>query len=121
MKLERRILGLLLILPPAIGELLSGNNPPLQFFNPLVLLVLVLFYGGGTLLIREARSHWKLQWPVLLLAVAYAIWEEGTSVQSFFNSNSPALGMLAGYGMYGGIQWPWAIDMTFYHATMSTL
>ena len=73
------------------------------------------------MLIREARVRWRLQWPVLLLAVAYAIWEEGSTVQSFFNPNHAALGVLSGYGMYGGIQWPWAIGMVFYHATMSIL
>src|SRR5262249_15966756 len=85
------------------------------------LLALILFYGGGTVLIREARVRWQLQWPVLFLAVAYAIWEEGSTVQSFFNPNHAALGVLSGYGMYGGIQWPWAISMIFFHATMSTL
>src|SRR5262245_23787064 len=121
MKRETRILWSLLLLSPALGELLSGSCPPLRFFHPLTLLALVLFYGGATVLIREARVRWRLQWPVLFLAVAYAIWEEGSTVQSFFNPNHPALGALSGYGLYGGIQWPWAIGMVFYHATMSTL
>src|SRR5262245_21286756 len=125
MKRETRILWSLLLLAPALGELLSGSCPPLRFFHPLTLLALILFYGGGAVLIREARVRWRLQWPVLFLAVAYAIWEEGSTVQSFFNPNHvlqhPALGVLSGYGMYGGIQWPWAIAMIFYHATMSTL
>src|SRR5262249_29967380 len=121
MKRETRILWSLLLLSPGLGELLSGSCPPLRFFNPLTLLALILFYGGGTVLIREARVRWRLQWPILFLAVAYAIWEEGSTVQSFFNPNHPALGALSGYGLYGGIQWPWAIGMVFYHATMSTL
>src|SRR5262245_44215554 len=99
MKRETRIRWLLLVISPALGELLSGSCPPLRFFNPLTLTALVLFYGGGTVLIRETRARWQLQWPVLFLAVAYAIWEEGSTVQSFFNPNHAALGVLSGYGM----------------------
>src|SRR5262249_61611296 len=40
---------------------------------------------------------------------------------SFVNVNHPARGALGGYGLFGGIQWPCAIGMVFYHATMSTL
>ena len=118
---KRSTFWLLMVLSPAIGELLSGSCPPLRFFNPLTFLVLVLFYGGGAVLVREARTRWDLRWGVILLAVAYAIWEEGTTLQTFFNPSNPALGNLAGYGTWRGIQWPWVVDMTFYHATMSIL
>jgi hypothetical protein len=121
MKLQTRILWFLLFLSPALGELLSGSSPPARFFNPVGLLILVLFYGGGTVLIREARARWRLQWPVIFLAVAYGILEEGTMMQSFFNPNHADLGILSKYGMYCGIQWPWTIGLTFYHATISTL
>lgn len=121
MKKETQILIILLFLSPALGELLSGSSPPLMFFNPVSLLMLVLLYGCGTLLIREAKARWKLQWSVILLAVAYGIIEEGMLVQSFFNPGWEDLGVLSGYGMYFGVQWPWAIMLTFYHATISTL
>ncbi|MCL7415341.1 MAG: hypothetical protein M8349_04690 [ANME-2 cluster archaeon] len=64
-----------------IGELLSGSSPPLQFFNPVMLLMLVLLFGCGTLLIREAMVRWNLQWSVIFLAVAYGIVEEGLMVK----------------------------------------
>jgi hypothetical protein len=92
-----RILWLLMLLSPVMGELLSGSCPPLQFFNPLTFLVLVLFYGGGAVLIRELRIRWQLQWPVIFLAVAYAIWEECTTVQSVFNPHNPTLNVLGGW------------------------
>ncbi len=41
---------------PAIGDLLSGSSPPLQFFNPVLLLLLVALYGCGALLVREAAT-----------------------------------------------------------------
>jgi hypothetical protein len=116
-----RILWLLMLLSPVMGELLSGSCPPLQFFNPMTFVVLVLFYGGGAVLIREMRVRWQLQWPVVFLAVAYAIWEECTTVQSVFNPHNPTLNVLAGYGYYGGVQWPWLFDMVFFHSTMSIL
>ena len=116
-----RILWILMLLSPVTAELLSGSCPPLQFFNPLTFVVLVLFYGGGAVLIREFRVRWGLQWPVVFLAVSYAIWEECTTVQSVFNPHNPTLNVLAGYGYYGGIQWPWLLDMVFFHSTMSIL
>ncbi|MCG7849162.1 MAG: hypothetical protein MIO93_08305 [ANME-2 cluster archaeon] len=94
----------LLFLPPAIGELLSGSSPPLQFFNPLMLLMLVLLYGCGTLLIREAMVRWNLQWSVIFLAVAYGIVEEGLMVKSYFNPGWVDMGILSGYDMYFGVQ-----------------
>jgi len=121
MKKETKILISLLFLPPALGELLSGSTPPLQFFNPISLLILVSLYGCGTLLIREAKARWKLQWSVILLAVAYSIIEEGIMVQSFFNPGWEDLGILSGYGMYFGVQWPWTIMLILFHATISTL
>ena len=121
MKTETKILFLLLFLPPAIGELLSGSSPPLQFFNPVMLLMLVLLYGCGTLLIREAMVRWNLQWSVIFLAVAYGIVEEGLMVKSYFNPGWVDMGILSGYGMYLGVQWTWTIMLTFYHATISTL
>src|SRR5262245_50464781 len=89
---EERILGSLRLLPPALGELLSGSCPPFRFFHPLTFPALVLFDGGSTVLIREARVRRRLQWPVLFLAVAYTIWEEGSTVHSFFNPSHAALG-----------------------------
>jgi hypothetical protein len=120
-KREPRLLVLLLFLSPALGELLSSSSPPLAWVNPVIPLVLVAFYGGGTVLIREARARWHLQWSVIFLAVAYGILEEGTMMQSFFSHHHADLGVLSRYGMYGGIQWPWAIALTFYHATVSTM
>jgi hypothetical protein len=120
MKPRLKMVLLLLFLPPMLGELLSGSSPPLSFFSGGIIF-LVLLYGCGTLLIREAKARWNLQWSVIFLAVAYGIIEEGTMVQSFFNVNHPDLGILSGYGMYLGVQWPWSIALTVYHATVSTL
>lgn len=117
---ETKAILLLLILPPMVGELLSGSTPPIPFFAGGVFF-LVLLYGCGTLLIREAKARWNVQWSVIFLAAAYGIVEEGTMVQSFFNVDHVDLNALSGYGMYFGVQWPWSIALTLYHATVSTL
>lgn len=111
----------LLLLPPAIGELVSGSSPPLLFFNPFTISILVLLYGCGTLLIREAKARWKLQWSIIFLAMAYGIIEEGITVKSFFNPRWVDMGVLSGYAMYFGVQWVWTIGLIAYHATISTL
>ncbi len=121
MKTKNKIIISLLLLSPVLGELLSGSSPPLVFFSPLAFILMVLLYGGGTLLIREAKVGWRLQWSVIFLGVAYGILEEGTIIQSFFNPGHIDLGKLSGYGMYAGVQWPWAIMLAVYHATVSTL
>ncbi len=121
MRKETKILITLLFLSPLLGELLSASLPPIAFFNPLVLSLMVLLYGCGTVLIREAKARWRLQWSVIFLASAYGIVEEGLMVKSFFNPGWVDMGVLSAYGMYLGVQWPWAIMLTIYHATMSTL
>jgi hypothetical protein len=115
------IIILLLFLPPITGELLSGSSPPLVFFKPGSLLMLVLLYGCGALLIRELKARWNLQWSIIFLAIAYGITEEGIMVKSFFNPGWVDLRALSGYGMYFGVQWVWTIQLILYHATVSML
>ncbi len=82
---------------------------------------MAVLYGGGTLLIREARVRWKMGWSIIFLAIAYGILEEGVMVQSFFNHHHEDLDKLSRYGMFLGTQWPWALGLTMYHATISTM
>ena len=103
MKSEKKFILLLFFLSPVLGELLSGSAPPLEFFNPFGFIIIVIFYGGSTLLIREAKAGWNLQWSVVLLVLAYGILEEGIIMQSFFNFNHADLGNLAHYGELYGI------------------
>jgi hypothetical protein len=92
----------ILLLPPAMGELLIGSSPPREYFQPFGFIVMTVLYGGGALLIREARVRWNLGWGVIFLAVAYGIIEEGLMVQSFFNHHHPDLGDIAFYGRWLG-------------------
>jgi hypothetical protein len=110
----------LFFLSPAIGELLSGSAPPVEFFNPFGLLILPALYGGGALLVRELALRWQKRWPTMLkLGLAYGILEEGLMVKSFFDPNWIDLGLLEAYGRWAGVNWVWSISLMIYHATVS--
>ena len=74
---------LLLILAPVVAELLLGDFSIRQF---PVILVLLPLYGGAALLIRETARRTGRGWPAMvLLALGYALVEEGFLTQSLFN------------------------------------
>jgi hypothetical protein len=119
--LKRRApLFLLLLLSPAIAELLTSSSPPVEFFAPFGLVVMVSLYGSGALLVRELLLRWRKGWPSLLaLGAAYGIIDEGLMVKSFFNPQHPDLGILGIYGRWGGVHWVWAVELTMFHAVFS--
>ncbi len=110
----------LLVLSPAIGELLSGSSPPQQFFNPLFFVLLVGLYGCGALLVRETVARWQLNSAgLLLLGAAYGIIEEGLTCKSFFNPYWTDTGFLSVYGRAAGVNWVWTFGLTVYHMVVS--
>jgi hypothetical protein len=110
----------LFFLAPAIGELLSGSSPPVEFFQPFTLLLLGALYGSGAILSRELTLRWEKRWPtIFLLGAAYGIVEEGLMVKSFFDPAWPDLGLLGVYGRWAGINWVWSVFLTLYHAVFS--
>lgn len=120
MNRQRQATLTLLLLSPAVGELVSGSSPPLEFFNPVTMSTLVALYGCGALLIREAIVRWqKGVASLLMLGAAYGVYEEGLTVKSWFNPTWMDLGPLGHYGRFGGVNWVWAVWLTIYHATIS--
>jgi len=110
----------LLLVSPAIGELLSGSAPPLEFFNPFGFILLVGLYGIGVLIVRELSIKWKKGWgSILLLGAAYGIIEEGLAAKSFFDPNWMDLGILGTYGRWLEVNWVWSFSLTIYHAIYS--
>lgn len=110
----------LFLLAPILGELLSGHQPPLEFFNPLSLVILSLPYGCGALICRELVIRWgKGRFSLLLLAVAYGIYEEGIVVRSFFNPNWGELGHLGEYSHAAGVTWTYAELLIHFHVLVS--
>jgi hypothetical protein len=110
----------LFFLAPATGELLSGSSPPLEFFNPIILLLLCLMYGCGVILVREAIFRWRKGWlSMLMLGAAYGIAEEALAVKSFFDPHWVDIGVLGSYGRWGGVNWIWSLELTAFHAVIS--
>jgi hypothetical protein len=75
----------LFLVAPLVAEFLLGDLP----INLLAALVLLApLYGGGALLIREAVRRTGRGWPsILVLAFAYAVFEEAFTTQTLFNPN----------------------------------
>jgi hypothetical protein len=110
----------LFFLAPAIGELLSGSAPPVEFFNPFVLLILSALYGSGAILVREIALRCGKRWPTIFtLGLAYGILEEGIMVKSFFDPAWPDLGVLGVYGRLAGVNCVWSLFLMIYHAVVS--
>ncbi len=115
----------LLLLAPAIPELLTGSTPITPLFaDPIQFAVSFLFdiglYGTGALLIREFAVHYRKGWAsILLLGAAYGIAEEGFAVHTFFETSGAPVGALGGYGHAFGVDWLWALGLTVFHATYS--
>ena len=110
----------LLLLAPVLGELVSAHQSPLEFINPLNFLILSLPYGFGALICRELVVRWKKGWlSLLLLGVAYGIYEEALVVYSIFDPNWTELGNLARYGFFAGVNWTWGLLTVHFHALIS--
>lgn len=81
----------LFFLAPLVAEYLLGNLP-IKLIVALVLLAPM--YGGGALLIRELVRRAGRGWPsIVLLGLAYGIFEEAFTTQSLFNPNYLHLNM----------------------------
>jgi len=110
----------LLLLAPILGELVSGHQTPLEFINPLNLAMLSLPYGCGALICRELAVRWGGgPFCLLLLGIAYGVYEEGIVVYSLFDPLWSELGPMAGQGYYAGVNWTWAAGTVQFHALVS--
>lgn len=108
----------LLVLAPLVAEFLLGDFSVRSL--PL-LLVFMPLYGGGALLVREVVRRTHRSWPsIVLLAVAYALVEEGFATQSLFNPNYAGQHLLAyGYVPALGTSPVWAVFVLSIHVVWS--
>jgi len=110
----------LIFVAPLVAEFLLGNLP-IKLLPALI--VLAPMYGGGALLIRESVRRTGRGWPsILLLGMAYAIFEEAFTTESLFNPNylrlnlgllTPAFIPALGIGAW------WTLWMFMVHALWS--
>jgi uncharacterized membrane protein YecN with MAPEG domain len=84
----------LFFLAPFVGEFLLGN---LRLGELGLGLILAPMYGAGALLIREVARRTGRGWPTMaLLAVAYALMEEGPIDQLLWNDSYAGQDLLHG-------------------------
>ncbi|MCX6574777.1 MAG: hypothetical protein NTV82_00100 [Candidatus Aminicenantes bacterium] len=109
----------LLVIAPLLGEIVSGHQPPLELFNPISVLLLMLPYGFGALICRELVRRWKKGWlSLILLAVAYGVYEEAIVVRSFFNPDWAELNILKPYHVLG-VNWTYSEMLVHFHVLVS--
>lgn len=103
---------------PLVAEYLLGDLP-ITFLPSLV--ILAPLYGGGALLIREVARRTQKGWPaIIILGMAYAIFEEAFTTQSLFNPNYLHLHLLRpAYVPSLGISAWWTLWMLNVHPIWS--
>lgn len=108
----------LFFLSPLVAEYLLGNLPITALY---ALVGLACLYGGGAVLIRELVRRRGWGYPSLvLLALAYAILEEGVTTQSLFNPNYVGQRLLdPGYIHFLGMGAPWTLFVLTLHTVWS--
>ena len=110
----------LAFLAPFCLEGFAGASPPWIFFNPIVLVYFMLFYGSAAILIREITRRWGKSWPTILaFGAAYGICEEGLSTKVFFDLHRTNLGPQMQYGTWAGVHWPYMFHLITAHAVFS--
>lgn len=110
----------LFLLAPLVGEVLGAAMRLSYFVQPLRVLGVMLFYGAGVVLIREVARRLGLNWwGVILLAIVFALVEEGLALQTIFNPVGPGEDTV--FGRVAGVNWFWAVVVCGYHVVWSVL
>ena len=109
----------LTLLAPLIGEFLLGN---VSITAILALFILASLYGCGALLIRESARRAGRGWPTMIvLGIAYALFEEGLVTQFLFNPSYHGLDLQgAAYVPALGIGVRVTVTIIALHAIWST-
>ncbi len=124
-RIRIKMILLLIVMTPGIPEYMTGSSKFAELFfdthSFFVGLVLnIALYSTGALLIREFSIKYNRGWAsILALGLAYGIMEEGISVHTFFIPSGNPVGLLANYGRFLGVDWLWALGISFFHAIFS--
>jgi hypothetical protein len=109
---------LLFFLAPLVAEFLLGDFTVEYLF---ALVLLAPMYGGGAILIREVTRRTGRGWPsIVLLALAYGVFEEGITTQSLFDPDYAHAHLLdKGFIPALGIAVPWTLFVLALHTVWS--
>lgn len=117
---KRALLVTLVFLAALLPEGITGSTPLVNWGNPILVVLNLWLYGSGVLVCREIAVRRRAGWPgIALLGAAYGIVEEGLTLNTMFDPNSPVVGALGWYGRWGGVNWVWAVWLTTFHAAFS--
>jgi hypothetical protein len=108
----------LFLLAPLVAEYLLGDFPVTYL---VALVLLAPMYGGGAILIREVVRRTGRGWlSIVLLALAYGVFEEGIATQSLFDPNYAHAHLLDdGFIPALGIAIPWTLFVLALHTVWS--
>lgn len=108
----------LFFLAPFVAEYVLGDFP--VTYLPLILF-LAPMYGGGAILVREVARRTGRGWPtMLLLALAYGVFEEGITTESLFDPDYAHAHLLdRGFVPALGIAVPWTLFVLTLHTVWS--
>jgi hypothetical protein len=109
---------MLFFLAPFVAEFLLGDFTIESLF---LLVLLAPMYGGGAILIREVTRRTGRGWPTMvLLALAYGVFEEGITTQSLFDPDYAHAHLLdKGFVPALGIAVPWTLFVLALHTVWS--
>lgn len=107
---------ILLLITPILTELLTNNIPARQLFKPKLFLIFMITVYGPVLLLRELAVRWKLGTTgLIIVGLAYGIYNEGLFAKTFFQLKLPDPAF-NGYGYVWGTSFSWASIMMIFHA-----
>ncbi|MBN1201845.1 MAG: hypothetical protein JXJ20_08325 [Anaerolineae bacterium] len=112
----------LLFLAPIFGELVSAHQSLFEFLNPLSFVLTALPYGFGAIICRELVVRWGKGWfSLVLLGIAYGIYEEAIVARSIWDPDWAELGPLRDYTYWQGLTWTYAEVLIHFHLTISII
>jgi hypothetical protein len=111
-----------MFLSAALTELVTGSTTVTAFFHPVSLAFLLLGYSLPVLLLREYAVHRGLGYASLIaLGVAYGIYNEGLWAKTIIQPAELPVRQFDHYGRYLGVNLPWGLVISFYHAFAAVL
>jgi hypothetical protein len=111
---------LILLLAPFFGEALSGSSPPLDLVMPAKLAFMAALYGCGALVCREIAHRCGLGFTgLVLLGVAYAVWEEALVDRYWFFPTFWDDSGIGTYSVVGHTNVLLAVHLTVFHTAIS--
>lgn len=111
---------LILLIAPFFGEAMSGSTPPLDLLLPWNFAFMAALYGCGALICRELAHRFGLGFSgLMVLGVAYAVWEEALVDRYWFFSPFWEGSGIGTYSVVWHTNALLAVHLTVFHTAIS--